>query len=164
MSAKATGAMWTDAKMTKSKSRKISSHSTRLVQEEPITANEPDVDAFGSRTQVKRKYDYFRLTSEKGKKQSEEDIKKRRRVIELKYWVSNPFEYVEDELVSRLHTTGNSKQPITDFKFLLLDTPTVATCFLADHGNIPWRAGGGALSSPVSTMAKANTSKWLTYW
>jgi hypothetical protein len=122
MSPEATGAMWTDAKMTKSKSRKISEHLLDWFKK-PITAKEPDVDAFGTRPQVKRKYDSFQLTSEKGKKQSEEDIKKRRRVIELKYWVSNPLESVEDELVSRLHTTGNSKQPIKGFQFPLLDTP-----------------------------------------
>jgi hypothetical protein len=95
MSAEATGAMWTDAKMTKSKSWKILSHLLDWFKK-PITAKEQDVDSFGNRTQVKRKYDSFWLTSEKGKKQSEEDIKKRRRVIELKYWVSNPFESAED--------------------------------------------------------------------
>jgi hypothetical protein len=123
MSPEAIGTMWMDAKMTKSK-----------------TAKEPDVDAFGTRPQVKRKYDSFQLTSEKGKKQSEEDIKKWRRVIELKYWVSNPLESVEDELLSHLHTTGNSEQPIQGIKFPLLDTPAIATCFLANHGNIAWQA------------------------
>jgi hypothetical protein len=140
ISAETTGAMWTDAKMTKSKSRKISSHLLDWFKK-PIIAKEPDEDAFGNRTQVKRKYGSFRLTLERRKKQSEEDIRKQRRVIELKYWVSNPFESAEDELVSHLHSTGNSKQPITGFKFPLLGTPTIATCFLANHGNIAWRAG-----------------------
>jgi hypothetical protein len=62
MSPKATGAMWTDANMTKSKSRKISEHLLDWFKK-PITAKEPDVDAFGTRPQVKRKYDSFRLTS-----------------------------------------------------------------------------------------------------
>jgi hypothetical protein len=75
MSAKATGAMWTDAKMTKRKSRKISAHLLDWFKR-PVTAKETDVDAFGTRPQVKRKYDSIQLTSEKGKKQSEEDIKK----------------------------------------------------------------------------------------
>jgi hypothetical protein len=76
MSPEATSAMWTDAKMTKSKSQKIYEHLLDWFKK-PIIAKEPDVDyAFGTRPQVKRKYDSFRLTSEKGKKQSEEDIKK----------------------------------------------------------------------------------------
>jgi hypothetical protein len=140
MSAQATGAMWTDAKLTKGKSRKISAHLFHWFKK-PVTAKEPDVDAFGTRPQVKRKYDTYAFTSEKGKKQSEEDIKKRRRDIVIKYWVANPFEAVEDELISRIRATDNSKQPIVGFKFPLLDTLTIVTCFLADHGNIAWRAG-----------------------
>jgi len=140
MSAEATGAMWTDAKLTKGKSRKISAHLLDWFKK-PVTAKEPDVDAFGSRPQVKRKYDSIQLTSEKGKKQSEDDIKKRQRTIAIKYRVANPLEAVEDELISRLHATDNSKQPIVGFKFPLLDTPTIVTCFLADHGNVAWRAG-----------------------
>jgi hypothetical protein len=140
MSPEATGAMWTDAKLTKGKSRKISSHLLDWFKQ-PITAKEPDVDAFGIRPQVKRKYDSFQLTSEKGKKQSDDDIKKRRRDITIKYWVANPLEAVEDELISRLRSTDNSKQPIIGFDFPLLDTKTIVTCFLADHGNIAWRAG-----------------------
>jgi hypothetical protein len=146
MSAKATGAMWTDAKMTKRKSRKISAHLLDWFKR-PVTAKETDVDAFGTRPQVKRKYDSIQLTSEKGKKQSEEDIKKRRRVISIKYWVSNPLEAVEDELVSRLLTTEKSKQPLKGFKFPLLDTPAIATVFLADHGNIAWQAGLTVIAS-----------------
>jgi hypothetical protein len=140
MSAEATGAMWTDAKLTKGKSRKISAHLLDWFKK-PVTAKEPDVDAFGARPQVKRKYDSYELTSEKGKKQSDDDIKKRQRTIAIKYWVANPLEAVEDELISRLHATDNSKQPIVGFKFPLLDTPTIVTCFLADHGNVAWRAG-----------------------
>ena len=47
MSPKATAAMWTDAKLTKTKSRKISSHLLDWFKQ-PITAKEPDVDAFGT--------------------------------------------------------------------------------------------------------------------
>jgi hypothetical protein len=137
MSAKATGAMWTDAKVTKRKSRKISAHLFDWFKK-PITAKERDVDAFGTTPQVKRKYDSFQMTSERGKKMSEDDIKKRRRNIEIKYWVSNPLEAAEDELIGRLH--GN-KQPINGFTFPLLNTPAIVACFLADHGNIAWRAG-----------------------
>ena len=56
MSAKATGAMWTDAKVTKRKSRKISAHLFHWFKK-PITAKELDVDSFGMTPQVKRKYD-----------------------------------------------------------------------------------------------------------
>jgi hypothetical protein len=123
-------------------SRKISAHLFDWFKQ-PVTAKEPDADAFGTRPQVKRKYDTCMMTSEKGKKQSEDDIKKRRRTIEIKYWVANPLEAVEDELINRMHVHANniSKQPVAGFKFPLLDTPTVVTCFLADHGNIAWRAG-----------------------
>jgi hypothetical protein len=37
--------------------------------------------------------------------------------------------------------TDNNQLAIQGFKFPLLDTPAIATCFLADHGNIAWRAG-----------------------
>ncbi len=60
MSVEATGAMWTDAKRTKSKSRKISQHLLDWFKK-PITAKEPDVDAFATRPQVKWKYYYSRL-------------------------------------------------------------------------------------------------------
>jgi hypothetical protein len=134
MSPKATGAMWTDAKGTKRKSRKISAHLFDWFKK-PITAKELDVDAFGMTPQVKRKYGSFQFTSEQGKKQSEDDIKKRRQNIEIKYWVSNPLEAAEDELIGQYHGTGNN-QPITGFQFPLLDTPAIVACFLADHGNI----------------------------
>jgi hypothetical protein len=61
--------------MTKCKSRKTLEHLLNWFKKS-ITAKEPDVDAFGTRPQVKCKYDSFQLTPEKGKKQSEEDIKK----------------------------------------------------------------------------------------
>jgi hypothetical protein len=91
---------------------------------------------------------------EKGKKQSKEDIKKQRWVIELKYWVSNPSESVEDGLVSCLHTTGSSKQPIKGFKFPLLVTPAIATCFLANHGTIAWQAGITIITSEQDGQGK----------
>jgi hypothetical protein len=69
MSAEATSAMWwTDAKLKKRKSWKISAHLLDWFKK-PVTAKEPDVDAFGTRPQVKQKYDSFQLTSKKGKKQ-----------------------------------------------------------------------------------------------
>jgi hypothetical protein len=58
MSPEAAGAMWTDAKMTKTKFWKVSQHLLEWFKK-PITANEPDVDAFGTRLQVKGKYDCF---------------------------------------------------------------------------------------------------------
>jgi hypothetical protein len=58
MSPEATNAMWTDAKMTKRKSQKILEHLLDWFKK-PVTAKEPDVDAFGNRPQVKRKYDSF---------------------------------------------------------------------------------------------------------
>jgi hypothetical protein len=76
ISAKAsTIAMWTDAKVTKRKSQKISAHLFDWFKK-PITEKELDVDAFGMTPQVKQKYDSFHLISKKGKKQSEDDIKK----------------------------------------------------------------------------------------
>jgi hypothetical protein len=98
---KGTAAMWTDVKLTKSKSQKILSHLFDWFKQ-PITANEPDVDAFAGRRHVKRTYDSYQMISQKGKKQSEDDIKKRRHGISINYWVSNPKEAFEDELISRL--------------------------------------------------------------
>jgi hypothetical protein len=87
MSPKATAAMWTDAKLTKTKSRKISSHLLDWFKQ-PITTKEPDVDALAGQNRVNRKYDSYQIRSQKGKKQSEDDIKKRRRFISIKDWVS----------------------------------------------------------------------------
>jgi hypothetical protein len=64
MSPKNIAAMWTDAKLTKSKSQKISSHLFDSFKQ-PITAKETDVNAFAGRRHVKRKYDYYQMTSQK---------------------------------------------------------------------------------------------------
>jgi hypothetical protein len=120
---------------------------------ESYTAKEPDVDAFGKRPQVKQKYASFQLTSEERKKQSEDDIKKQQRVIAIQYWVSNPFEATEDELVSRLQATGN-KRTIEGFKLPLLDTPTIVACFRADHGNIAWHAVLSIIASEKDGQGK----------
>jgi hypothetical protein len=126
--------MWTD------ESRKILSHLLDWFKQ-PITAKEPDVDALAGQNRVKRKYDSYQITSQKGKKQSEDDIKKGQRFISIKCWVSNLFEAVKDELISRLNTNNKHQLAIQGFKFRLLDTPAIVTCFLAYHGNIAWRAG-----------------------
>jgi hypothetical protein len=120
MSPKSTAAMWTDAKLTKSKSQKISLHLLDWFKQ-PITAKELEVDALAGRKHVKRKYDTFKMTLQKGKKQSEDDIKKRRRDISINYWISNPLEATEDELMSRLQYVTH--QAMQGFKFPLLHTP-----------------------------------------
>jgi hypothetical protein len=74
-------------------------------------------------------------------------------ILSIKYWVSNPFEAVKDELISRLNT-NNNQLAIQGFKFPLLDTPAIATCFLADHGNIPWRAGLTIIASENDGQGK----------
>jgi hypothetical protein len=115
--------MWMDVMVTKRESsRKISAHLFDWFKT-PITAKELDVDAFGTTPQVKRKYDSFQMTSERGKKMSEDDIKKRRRNIKIKYWVSNPLE--AGGLIGRLH--GN-KEPINGFKFPLLERGSTRMC------------------------------------
>lgn len=35
----------------------------------------------------------------------------------------------------------NNQQTLQGFKFLLLETPALVTCFPANHGNTAWRAG-----------------------
>jgi hypothetical protein len=64
-------------------------------------------------------------------------MKKRRRDITVRYWVSDPLLAAEDELITRLR----GGQQISGFKFLLLDDLAIAMCFLAGHGNVAWRAG-----------------------
>jgi hypothetical protein len=51
--------------------------------------------------------------SRQGKKESDDDIKKRRRDITVKYWVSDPLLAARDELITRLR---GGKQ-ITGFEF-----------------------------------------------
>jgi hypothetical protein len=72
-----------------------------------------------------------------GKKESDDDIKRRRRDIIVRYWVSDLLLDAEDELITRLR----GGQPISGFKFPLLDDLAIAMCFLADHENVAWRAG-----------------------
>jgi hypothetical protein len=60
MSAEATSAMWTNAKLTKRKSRKLSAHLLDWFKKS-VTAKEPDVDVFGTKPQVKQKYDSLKL-------------------------------------------------------------------------------------------------------
>jgi hypothetical protein len=68
MSPKATAAMWTDVKLTKTKSMKISSYLFDWFKQ-PITAKEPDVDALAEKNRVKRKHESYQITSsQKGKK------------------------------------------------------------------------------------------------
>jgi hypothetical protein len=87
------------------------------------------------------------ITSQKGKKQSEDDIKKWQQFNSIKYWVSNHLvEAVKDELLSYF-CTGNNQQAIQGFKLPLLDNQAIATCFLADHGNIAAMVGRQGLTS-----------------
>jgi hypothetical protein len=92
------------------------------------------------------------LTSQKGKKQSEDDIKKRQHDISINYWVSNPEEAFEDVLISCLQY--DTHQAIKGFKFPLLDTPAIVAIFLADHGNIAWRAGMTIIASEQDGQGK----------
>jgi hypothetical protein len=136
MSPEATAVMWHEAKVAKSKQRTIVKHLHDWFGK-PITAKEKDVDGLAGKTYVKRRYGAYTFRSKKGKKESEDDIKKRRRDITIKYWVVDPLNAVEDELITRLH----GGKPVTGFKFPLLNTLAVPVCFLADHGNVAWRAG-----------------------
>jgi hypothetical protein len=64
-------------------------------------------------------------------------MKKRWRDITVRYWGSDPLLAAEDERITRLP----EGQPILGFKFQLLDDLAIAMCFLADHGDVAWRAG-----------------------
>ncbi len=55
----------------------------------------------------------------------------------MRYWVSDPLLAAEDELITRL---PGGKQ-ISGFQFPLLNLLAISMCFLADHGNVAWRAG-----------------------
>jgi hypothetical protein len=136
MSPESTAAMWHDALVTKTKQRKIAKHLFDWFGR-PITAKEMDVDALAGKSYVNRRYGSYSFRSRKGKKESDDDIKRRRRDITVKYWVCDPLVAAEDELLTRLQ--GGKR--ISGFKFPLLDTPAIPMCFLADHGNIAWRAG-----------------------
>jgi hypothetical protein len=64
-------------------------------------------------------------------------MKRRRHDVTVKYWVSDPLLAAEDQLITRLR---GGKQ-ITGFEFPLLDVSGIPMIFLADHGNVAWRAG-----------------------
>ncbi len=136
MSPEATAAMWNDALLTKTKQRKISKHLFHWF-EQPITAKEKEVDALAGKVYVERRYGEHSFLSKQDKKESDDDSKKRRPDITVKYWVSDPLLAAEDELITRLR---GGKQ-ITGFEFPLLDVPAIPMIFLADHGNVAWRAG-----------------------
>jgi hypothetical protein len=136
MSPEATAAMWHDALVTKTKQREIARHLFSCFGQ-PITAKEKDVDALAGKAYVKRRYGKHSLLSRLGKKESDDDIKRRRRDITVRYWVSDPLRAAEDEFITRIR---GGKQ-ISGFPFSLLDGLTTPMCFLADHGNVAWRAG-----------------------
>jgi hypothetical protein len=101
MSPEATAAMWHDALVTKTKQRKISRHLFGWFGR-PITAKERDVDALAGQACVKRQYGDHSFLSWLGKEESDDDTKKRRRDITVRYWVSDPLLAAEDELITRL--------------------------------------------------------------
>ena len=55
----------------------------------------------------------------------------------MRYWVSDPLLAAEDELITRIR----GRKQISGFQFPLLDGLAIPMCFLADHGNVAWRAG-----------------------
>jgi hypothetical protein len=67
-----------------------------------------------------------------GKNESDDDIERRRRDITVRYWVSDPLLAAEDELITRIRA---------GFQYPLLDGLAIPMCFLANHGNVAWRAG-----------------------
>jgi hypothetical protein len=104
----------------------------------PITAKEKDFDALAGQAYVQRRYGKHSFLSRLGKKESDDDIKSRRCDITMRYWVSDPLlAEVEDQLITRLR--GGKR--IWGFQFPLLDVLAIPMCFLADHGNVAWRAG-----------------------
>jgi hypothetical protein len=136
MSPEATAAMWHDALVTKTKQRKIARHLFSWFGH-LITAKEKDVDALAGKAYVECRYGDYSFLSRLGKKESDDDMKKRRRDITVRYWVSDPLLAAEDELITRLR----GGQPILGFKFPLFYDLAIAMCFLAGHGNVAWRAG-----------------------
>jgi hypothetical protein len=86
---------------------------------------------------VKRRYGDHSFLSRLGKKESDDNTKKRRCDITVRYRVSDPLLAAEDELITRLR---GGKQ-ISGFRFPLLDNLAIPMIFLADHGNVAWRAG-----------------------
>jgi hypothetical protein len=84
MSPESTAAMWHDALVTKTKQRKIAKLLFHWFGR-PITAKERDVDAVAGKSYVKRRYGLYSFRSRQGKKESDDDIKRRRRDITVKY-------------------------------------------------------------------------------
>ena len=83
MSPESTTAMWHDALVTKTKQRKRAKHLFDWFGR-PITAKEVDVDALAEKSYVKRRYGSYSFRSRKGKKESDDNIKRRRRDITVK--------------------------------------------------------------------------------
>ncbi len=129
-------AMWDDAVVTKTKQRKIARHLFEWFGH-PITAKEKEVDALAGKTSIKHQYGDYSFLYRLGKKESDDDMKKRRHGITIRYWASDPLLAAEDELITRIR---GGKQ-ILGFQFPLLDGLAIPMCFLADHGNVAWRAG-----------------------
>jgi hypothetical protein len=86
---------------------------------------------------VEHRYGDSSFLSPLGKKESDDNMKKRWRDITVRYWVSDPLLAAEDELITRLR----GGQPISGYKFPLLDDLAIAMCFLANQGNVAWTAG-----------------------
>jgi hypothetical protein len=87
-------------------------------------------------------------------------MKKKRRDITVRYWVSDPLLAADDELITRLQ----GGQPISGFKFLLLDDLAIAMCFLAGHRNMAWRAGLTIIGSKSDGQGEPTLGVSITSW
>jgi hypothetical protein len=84
MSLEATAAMWHDALVTKTEQRKIVRHLFDWFGH-PITAKETDVDTLAGKTCIKCQYGNYSFLSRLGKEESDDNMKKRRRDITVRY-------------------------------------------------------------------------------
>mmetsp|Transcript_1399 Transcript_1399/g.1844 ORF Transcript_1399/g.1844 Transcript_1399/m.1844 type:complete len:236 (-) Transcript_1399:1735-2442(-) len=141
-----TAAMMAEAKITKASLRVIAKH-LKAWAGESILAKETDLDQLNNTTCTHRRFGKFSFKSPKGKKVSSKDTKEREQDLTIEYWVSSPFDSVENELIQRT----KSKTSVTGFNFPLLSHKRVAVGFQADHGNeafiVPCKAIIGSFSS-----------------
>jgi hypothetical protein len=138
MSAVKTSAMWVDARLTKASQRPVSDHLAAHFDGKQVTANEKEVDKIGRENQkTTRVFDTYSFTTRVGKKSCAEDVTAQARDVTVNYWTSCPHEVAQKELMARV----SSGKKVEGIEFPLVDQNCIAMSFLADHGNVAWRAG-----------------------
>jgi hypothetical protein len=138
MSAVKTSATWVDARLIEASQRPIADHLAAHFDRKEATANEKEVDKIGRDNQkTTRVFDTHSFTTRVGKKSCAQDVTAQARDVTVNHCTSCPHEAAQKELMAR----ASLGEKAEGMEFPRTDQNCIAMSFLADHGNVAWRAG-----------------------